>query len=526
MQYDFWNNPLVVSAMRLKYRRSSPGITTCLYLLVLLTIGATLHHYQEAYNMPPGRAFLLAILGLQFLVSGGIALFTVANSMNAEVTNRTLDFQRIVSLRPYEILLGKMLGEPAISYFLALATLPFAVICWLEGSVTVVTMIWFYINLATFTLLCAAIGTIHTLVLSTNTTGMRRNNNGSVGLAFIWVPMMIFPTLLTRGTGWLQDSWLGAIINLCTPIGSLRFLFKGQPWDAQITLWGYTFPSLVVAPLMQLVLAYWIVMAMSRRLKNPIDPPVRRLHTYAALIIFDLLLAGVCFTQWQHGMATGRLLAQFGLSHLIASLVFLIGITPVKQVLVSWLWRFQTREPWLRSSCLGSRSEITLVLPIYCLLGVVIVFVGFALPTNYTRTPVNAAVRYDSLLEVMAVTSTLILALGMLHQGCVAIAGRSGLLIYAACLLLINILPPIVVSLLLYPQSLRTAQGLLSIVVSLSPGAYYLSHLTRFTLQPLPCEWLIATQIGLLLGCFWMLRRWLNNQQAVVATKLASMEVQ
>jgi len=99
MQYDFWNNPLVVSAMRLKYRRSSPGITTCLYLLVLLTIGAALHHYQGRYLMPPGRAFLLVILGLQFMVSGALALFTVANSINAEVANRTLDFQRIVSLR-------------------------------------------------------------------------------------------------------------------------------------------------------------------------------------------------------------------------------------------------------------------------------------------------------------------------------------------------------------------------------------------------------------------------------------------
>ncbi len=525
MQYDFWNNPLVVSAMRLKYRRSSPGITTCLYLLVLLTIGTTLQHYQAAYNMPPGRAFLLAILGLQFLVSGGIALFTVAHSMNAEVTNRTLDFQRIVSLRPYEILLGKMIGEPAISYFLALATLPFAVICWLEGSVSVVTMAWFYINLATFTLLCAAVGTIHTLVPAANSTGMRRNNNGSVGLAFIWVPMVFFPSMLSSGTGWLQDTWLGAVINLCTPIGSLRFLFQGEPWDAQISLWGYAFPSLVVAPLTQLVLTYWIVMAMSRRLKNPVDPPIRRLHTYAALIIFDLILAGVCFTQWQHGTSTVRLLAQFGLSHLIASMVLLLGITPAKPVLVSWLWRFQTREPWLRSSCLGSRSEITMVLPIFCLLGALIAFVGFALPTNFTPTPVNAAVQTRSLMEILAVTSTLILAFGMLHQCCVAIAGRGGLLIYAACLLLINILPPIVASLMLYPQPLRAAQGLSAVVVSLSPGAYYLSHLTRLTLQPLPCEWLIATQICVFVGFLWKLRRWLSKQQAIVATKLASMEV-
>ncbi len=523
MQYDFWNNPLVVSAMRLKYRRSSPGITTCLYLLVLLTIGSVLHHYQAAYNMPPGRAFLLVMLGLQFLVSGGIALFTVASSIHAEVANHTLDFQRIVSLRPYEILLGKMIGEPAISYFLAIATLPFAVLCWLEGSVSVVTMAWFYANLATFTLLCAAFGTIHTLVPATQGTSGRKS--GSIGLAFIWVPMTIFPSLMSRGTGWLQDSWLGTVVNLCTPIGSLRFLFEGRPWDAQISLWGIGFPSLVVAPLTQLVLTYWIVMAMSRRLKNPVDPPVRRLHTYVALFIFDLLLAGACFSQWEQGATTTGLLAQFGLSHLIASLVLLLGITPAKPVLISWLWRFQTRDSWLRSSCLGRRAEITMVLPIYCLIGALVVFVGFAWPTIASQTAVNAAVQVGSLIEMLVVTSTLILACGMLHQWCVAIAGRTGVLVYAVCLLLINIVPPIVASLMLYPFPLRDAQGLSEFVVSLSPGAYFLSHLTRNTFQPLPYAGLIVPQLGLIVGCFWMLRRWLRSQQAIVTTKLKGMDV-
>ena len=282
MQYDFWNNPLVVSAMRLKYRRSSPGISTILFLLVLLTIGGTLYHYQASYNMPPGLAFLTVILSLQFLISGALALFTVANSMNAEVANRTLDFQRIVSLNPHEILLGKMLGEPAVSYFLAMSSIPFAVFCWLDGSTSAGTIAWFYVNLATFTLCCAAIGTIHTLVPAPNASASGRKNSGSFGMAFFWVPLMFLPSMMARGTGWLQESWVGAVVNLCTPIGSLQCLYQGEPWRARISLWGYEIPSLLIAPAVQLVLTYWIVMAMSRRLQNPIDPPVRRSHTYAA----------------------------------------------------------------------------------------------------------------------------------------------------------------------------------------------------------------------------------------------------
>ena len=38
---DFWNNPIVVSAFRLKYRRSFPTTVTCIWLVALLALGTT-----------------------------------------------------------------------------------------------------------------------------------------------------------------------------------------------------------------------------------------------------------------------------------------------------------------------------------------------------------------------------------------------------------------------------------------------------------------------------------------------------
>ena len=47
---DFWNNPLVVSAMRLKYRRSSPGILAAVWAMALLALGvaAALHRPADS----------------------------------------------------------------------------------------------------------------------------------------------------------------------------------------------------------------------------------------------------------------------------------------------------------------------------------------------------------------------------------------------------------------------------------------------------------------------------------------------
>ena len=46
MRFDFWNNPLVVSAFRRKYRRGGPSQTLMLYPLTLLTIGMAFAYLQ------------------------------------------------------------------------------------------------------------------------------------------------------------------------------------------------------------------------------------------------------------------------------------------------------------------------------------------------------------------------------------------------------------------------------------------------------------------------------------------------
>src|SRR4051812_27686517 len=94
LHLDFWNNPLVVTAMRLKYRRGSPGTRSILWILALLGLGSLLYHQlAEAPGFRFPTAYLVAILSLQSLLSAAIAVGTTSASITSEVTNRTLDFQ-------------------------------------------------------------------------------------------------------------------------------------------------------------------------------------------------------------------------------------------------------------------------------------------------------------------------------------------------------------------------------------------------------------------------------------------------
>src|SRR5258708_7255508 len=130
MSVDFWNNPIVVSSFRVKYRRGGLFNLTTFYLILLVAGGMVLYHYQAKllpWSWP--KAYLVGLLAVQCILSCMIAASATGGSLRSEVTNRTLDFQRLVAMSPQQILIGKLLGEPAVAYLLTIASFPLAAWC-------------------------------------------------------------------------------------------------------------------------------------------------------------------------------------------------------------------------------------------------------------------------------------------------------------------------------------------------------------------------------------------------------------
>src|SRR5438105_2613260 len=129
MALDFWNNPIVVSAFRVKYRKGGLFRNMAVYLLGLAVIGAAMEYYKARLPVPGDwvHYYFYTLMGIQFLVSALTASSATSVSIKNEVVNRTLDFQRIAALSPRQILLGKLFGEPAHAYLSAIASVPLAV---------------------------------------------------------------------------------------------------------------------------------------------------------------------------------------------------------------------------------------------------------------------------------------------------------------------------------------------------------------------------------------------------------------
>ena len=510
-------------------------MTAALYLSVLLCIGAGLHYYQARFNFPFPVLYLVVVLGIQFVFSAAIAMFMVASSISAEVMQRTLDFQRIVSLPPRHILLGKMLGEPAISYLLAIATLPLAVLCWHWGAASLLTIALLYVNLATSTLMAAAIGLIHPLVPPADKAGnVQKSASGSaqvlVGLSFF----IAMQAVMVQGRAVLENSLTASLLGTFTPVPALWSLLYGNAWDASVPLWGGHLPSLCVAPIAQLFVTVGIVTTMSRKLRNPLNPPLTKPAAYALVTVVDLFVAALVYSHWADGYNFSRATAVFALVHLATGLLAMSLVTPSHDVLMTWVWRFRGRCSLARDCWLNDRSPNLLVLATLAVIGPVVYFAAFYAPVAYWGGAPAAGATSTDIVAPLAMTTMLLLSLGTMFQAVSALVRRGATVTFFFLLAALFVGPLFLGG----PLAKAVLEELAGLDVPIIESLWGLSPLTHFAAriallehvptlrvdtltETLPA--LLAVYFVLFVLSIVLLWRWLSDKQQTVADKLADM---
>lgn len=323
MKLDFWNNPLIVTSFRVRQRRGGINIVM-LYPFMLLLIGVSVPYFAPALRRDWPRLAFYILAGSQFVLCGLFAGNATASSMRAEVLNQTLDFRRISCLSSRQIMLGKLLGEPAIAFFGCISTFPLGVLCWAMGGVNILVLVLMYVNLMTHILMCGAVGLVVPLELKED-----RTVDGNI------LAMVSFT------------------ISLPLPFS----------YEAPLYL-----QMLAIYPFVHLLIAWLSFHAVERQLANPLYPYFSKKTAYALVFLADVIIAGLVVDT---NLSFSRRCVIFCFLHLIVCVFFLAGMTPWRDTLRSWVWRFRGRVSWMRDSLLGDRAETTMAVIALCLLGLV-----------------------------------------------------------------------------------------------------------------------------------------------------------
>lgn len=356
LELDFWNNPLVVSALRLRIRRGSPVMFMTGYLLLLGVVCAFIYQYRVNYLDVWPQICLAVVLGVQTVVSGIVAMTSLSASMQAEVLNRTLDFQRIAAISPLKILIGKLFGEAALAFLLIAAALPLVGVLCAAGAAAPWDVAVVYIQVVTTTLAAGAVGMIHPLELPEGKTSGGSSPRGpAVGVSMTMI--FVLPSLIGNFASAVQTPAVSALLATFTPAVGIYGLFQDNLWTLRWPFFGFGVPFAIVGPLLQLVLVWIVLIGMRRRMINPQDPALDKTTALFVVALVDLLAASLFFDSSPLAADVVVRAAGFVVVHLVVTYIAAAASCPNRRSTESFQWR--RRGPYPPHLWWGDRAVNT-----------------------------------------------------------------------------------------------------------------------------------------------------------------------
>jgi len=364
-----WNNPLVGTAFMLRARRGNLLINVTLYIIVLV-MGYVAWQYYLSLNPPirdnPNNIFLRILFGVQCFLSGIVMLGQAGSSLKNEVMNKTLDFQRIASTGPWEILLGKLFGVPVMAYLLALSAIPVAVFTLATGinGISIFDLLLIWLQLLTFLFLLGSCAIQNTLqITSSKGTGAAPG----FGMFMAGVGLLIYTSFAAGDSiTYLMDPRRSTLGALFSPLTAYAGIAAENPWAAKFFWFDLQVPCLLFTPVAHIVIAWFFLSIMARRLENVDSTPLGKWKSYLVLVLADVILAGVLHSCRINGTALGAAgmtlqtrVGIFLLFHAVISAIYFITLTPHSDLIKSWIWRFRTTS-FLRDSLVEDRAPNTI----------------------------------------------------------------------------------------------------------------------------------------------------------------------
>lgn len=469
-----WKNPLVGTAFMLRARRGNLMLNVTLYIIFLVMGMAAWQYFvgiTPNFKGNPHKMFLLILFGGQCFLSGLIMLGQAGSAIKNEVMNKTLDFQRIASVSPWDILVGKLLGAPVMAYLLAIAALPIAVFAILSGvpGVDLFTLILSWVQLLTFLFLIGSCVIQNTLQITSNKgTGAAPGFGIFMGIT----GMLIYSTFAPGDSvSYLADPRRMSVGAIFTPLTAFAGFSVENPWAARFSWFSLEIPCLLFTPVAHIVVAWFALSIMARRLGTTDSSPLGKRLGYLFLIIVDLLTAGIlnsCGTGGKlgaAGMTVQHQLLAFFLIHLAVSVVYYVSLTPRQDWVMSWIWRFRQPGSALRDSLLHDRAPNSMALLVNALSGLACVGLILLLGTD---TPANPILVIDAGLATLAT----VLFIGALYQTLHVHSRKYGTAIFILVMMFLVAVPAIAGAMMCSTR--------LPFYVMIGQGLLYLTPITQF----------------------------------------------
>ena len=284
MLWKFWQNPEFIRHCRSELRRSR---TTTVALVVLfvcaLTILSCWASEKAQIALRPESISLFErptiavatavksyypLMLMQFGVLTFWSLLSCVQAISRERERGTWDFQRTTRLASSELMVGKLLGEPVLAYFIFLCALPVTLVVGLVAGVALLNIL-----LADFVIL---IGALFIGIAGLWVSSLFENKSRGVSL----IGGLAMYGLFLGSTGMTESPFSG--LGGFSPLTTFLPLTGRVPVLSRPMLFGGQVPWLFMTLLLYLTFGGWVVLMLLRNIKKDVGE-IRLLSNWQAV---------------------------------------------------------------------------------------------------------------------------------------------------------------------------------------------------------------------------------------------------
>ncbi len=203
-------------------------------------------------------SFYKFMMYAQLIILTFWSLLSCAQSISGERERKTWDFQRATRLGPGELLLGKLLGEPVLAYFIVLCCSPLTILAGLLGEAGWRSIASGYVLILAGALFIGLAGLWLSNLFETRSRGV-----GLIGTFGLYL-LFGFSTLMSQGSSFPGLAGF-------SPLAGLLSLLQEEGYRNKPTIFGSPVPWLLMSLLLYTTFGLWLVLVLLRTLKRDYD---------------------------------------------------------------------------------------------------------------------------------------------------------------------------------------------------------------------------------------------------------------
>ncbi|MEK7310131.1 MAG: ABC transporter permease, partial [Planctomycetota bacterium] len=364
---DIFNNPEILRNLRYRLRPKTIILSILIVNVLFISIGILALLSKYTVRVEDWRNLFLVYAWFAIIINFAYAVALTTTSIVGEKDKKTYDYLFMTPLSDRAIAIGKLIGS-TVNMWLILATmLPYLAISGMLGLVDTTRLMLFFPVLILGALFSASLG----LLISVSINKM------ASGFAGVFILIIIGSFSVALSQSYSEFIRCLGLLSPFTSLLDIQSRYHRYNKDI-ISFFGIDITAGWLTIFLFIWLTYWIMKAVSRRVRNLQGVFLTQIETLIFFIVFEIFMVGCQWEYLHYNRYFNESFAVYLITNGVLLIILSLGLTLSRENYFSYIRNRLSNQPY---KLLGKQNPAHFL---FVLLAAILI-VGFIIMCSYQQ---------------------------------------------------------------------------------------------------------------------------------------------